>query len=197
MTATETLRPGFADPVDDSQRTFRRLLEAMSQPGRMVDLDRAAGPPPLHAATTALALTLLDGDTPVWLGESFRSRAVEAYLKFHCGCPILDTPEGAAFAFGDCTDAPMLSLFDLGSEEYPDRSTTMVLQVPSLDSGERFTLRGPGIATTEAIVVGGIGAGFWSERARLATMFPRGLDLVLACGSRIVALPRTTEMEKA
>src|SRR3546814_8636166 len=61
-------QPGLADPVHDSQRLFRGLLTALAHPGRAVTLSGAPeGPLPLDPATTAAALTLLDGETPLWL----------------------------------------------------------------------------------------------------------------------------------
>ena len=38
-------------------------------------------------------------------------------------------------------------------------------------------------------------AKFVADRATLATLFPRGIDIVLCAGNMIAALPRTTRIE--
>ena len=63
-----TIAPGFADPVFDSQATFRAALDALARPGRVAALPPVLTPPaPLNPATAALCLTLADLDTPLWL----------------------------------------------------------------------------------------------------------------------------------
>ena len=79
--------------------------------------------------TAAIALTLFDYDTPIWLDKPLMtSDAVKTFLRFHTGCPIVTEPVEAAFAL---VSAPVsmipLASFNQGSAEYPDRSTTVIL----------------------------------------------------------------------
>jgi len=188
----------FHDPVGGSQRAFRRLLLAMSQPGTVVDFpgeDLAAAEPglPLGPAATAVALTLVDMESPVWLGDGCRDAA--GYLRFHCGARIVP-PEACRFAFARAgAPLPMLDSFDLGSAEFPDRSTTLVLEADHLHGGGALTLRGPGIDGVARFAAGGVGADFWRQRQELRPLFPLGIDLILTCGRQIAALPRTTSVE--
>ncbi|CDL37844.1 PhnH protein [Citrobacter freundii] len=65
-----TLQTAFNLPVQDAQQSFRRLLKAMSEPGVIVALHQLKhGWQPLGLATTSVLLTLVDGDTPVWLAR--------------------------------------------------------------------------------------------------------------------------------
>jgi alpha-D-ribose 1-methylphosphonate 5-triphosphate synthase subunit PhnH len=189
--------PGFAEPLDDAQSVFRLVLDAMSRPGRIVELPSGVLPgneSGLPDAAAAIALTLLDFETPVWLDRSFAKAA--DYVRFHCGAPIVSDPKASRFAFaGDLASLPALQEFDLGHIDYPDRSTTLVLAVPALGSGAALTLRGPGIKDRTELQVGGLSAAFWTQRQELAALFPLGIDLVFACGRRLVALPRTTIVE--
>lgn len=187
---------GFADPVGDAQRCFRLILDAMAHPGRVLELPAGvqAAESGLPDAAAALALTLLDFETPVWL-DALCQRAA-GYLRFHCGAPIVPEPAAARFAFAaDLSVVPPLGSFDLGDIGFPDRSTTLILVVPDLAAGTGLTLHGPGLQDSARLRIGGIDAGFWRARAELAPLFPLGIDLVFVCGRRLAALPRTTIVE--
>ena len=91
--------PGLADPVLDSQRIFRSVLEAVAHPGRVVALaGPAETPEPLHRAAAAVCLALVDMETPLWLDAVARTAEVLDGLRFHCGCPIVEEPRSARFA---------------------------------------------------------------------------------------------------
>jgi alpha-D-ribose 1-methylphosphonate 5-triphosphate synthase subunit PhnH len=188
--------PGLNDAVADAQRVFRLALDAIAHPGRIVELpadvllEHNAG---LPDAATALALTLLDFETPVWLAPAFESAA--DYLRFHCGAPVVADPKASRFAFATPESLPALDAFDLGDIEFPDRSTTLVLAVPALEASGGLVLRGPGIEHSCALRVGGCGPELWGARAVLTPLFPLGLDVILTCGRRLAALPRTTHVE--
>jgi alpha-D-ribose 1-methylphosphonate 5-triphosphate synthase subunit PhnH len=187
------LEPGFADPVHDAQASFRAVLDAMAHPGRVVTMPaRLPFSLPLGTAAVAVALSLCDADTPVWLDPAAAGAA--SYLTFHCGAPLAATPSEASFAFvADPAAMPALYSFALGSDEYPERSATLVIEVSSLADGDGVRLRGPGIEDEARLAVAGVPARFWAERAALAELFPRGLDMVFACGDALVAVPRSIQ----
>ena len=123
---------GFADLVKDSQSVFRTVMDALSRPGLKQPIHVDAEPPaPLTPEVAAIALTLADHDSPVWLDETLAgSDAVVAWLKFHTGAPIVSDPRQADFALVTGWAAlPRLDAFAIGTDEYPDRSTTVVLAV--------------------------------------------------------------------
>src|SRR3954470_24700796 len=148
---SDAISPGFADPVDAAQTTFRAVLTALSEPGRIMTLDLALEPPPpLGLASAALALGLLDGDTPLWCDPA--ARAAMASLRFPTGAPLVEARERARFALrADAAALPSLATFDAGTDEYPDRSATIILAVEALGAGEALVLRGPGIPDTRAL----------------------------------------------
>ena len=191
------MRAGLADPVLDAQRAFRGVLDAMAHPGRIVTLPPLPEPPaPLLPATAAIALTLLDYETPLWLDAPARSEGALEYLRFHCGVPVVELPRAAAFAVvADGTDLPALDDFDLGTDEFPDRSTTVIVQVGSLRAGRGRRLTGPGIDGESRIEVQGVSEWLWSMLQENHALFPRGVDVLLTAGSRVVALPRSTQVE--
>ncbi len=187
------LYPGFADPVRDSQAVFRAVLDAVSRPGRIHAVSAPdAPPPPLDRATAAALLTLVDGDIPLWLDPA----AAEArdWLAFHAG---------AQFAAADAARfAVALRPLDLGrlssgTDEEPESSATLLLQVEALGEGTAYRLDGPGLATPAELCVRGLADDFpavWRANGRL---FPRGVDVILCAGDQLAALPRTVRMEAA
>ena len=196
MTTTVDPSPGFADPVHDTQRVFRRLLEAFAHPGRVVVLPPVlAPPPPLRTGVAALALTLIDHGTPLWLDPILDIEPVRMFLRFHCGAPIVEAPEGAAFALVGAPDAVDLGRFAVGEPECPERSTTVILQVPGFAYSERVRLTGPGIASQMSLRVDGIAAAFWQQWRRNAELYPCGVDVVFAAPEAIAVLPRTVRVE--
>ena len=189
------VHPGFADPVLDSQRAFRAVLDAMAHPGRVVTATAPGTPAPLGSAAAAVCLTLLDFDTPVWLDAAAATAEVVDYLRFHCGMVLVEAPAAARFVLiADATGMPSLDDFDAGTDERPDLSATVVVQVAGLTQGRGYRLTGPGIEGEARLEVAG--APGLGEVARAnAARFPRGVDFILCAGERLAALPRTTRVE--
>ena len=166
------LVPGFSDPVLASQAVFRTVMEAMARPGQIAEIGVAIAPPaPLGIAAAALALTLLDFETPVWLDPTFAAPPeIDGWLKFHTGAPRAADPARAAFAFiAEPAAMPPFDAFALGSVEYPDRSTTLVLEVETLTDGDAFHLSGPGIKGSRGLAAAPLPTDFaarWQPTAR-------------------------------
>lgn len=194
---TGRLKAGFSDPVFDSQTAFRVLLDAMSYPSRIKALDIAMdAPAPLSSAATLLALTLLDFDTSVWLDATAAATELPEFLKFYCGSPIATLPAEAQFAIiADATMIPALDRFALGEDKYPDRSATLIIQVPSLTDGPPTTWSGPGIPGKATAHIAGLPTAFWSQWSLNGELYPLGVDLVFVCGADLVGLPRGVKVE--
>ncbi|MBB5049828.1 alpha-D-ribose 1-methylphosphonate 5-triphosphate synthase subunit PhnH [Rhodopseudomonas rhenobacensis] len=196
MTTVAELPAGFADKVTAAQSTFRAVMDAMARPGRICKVAAALpAPAPLMPAVAAIALTLFDHDTPIWLDAAVvRHREVGQWLKFHCSAPVVEEASVASFALvADPARMPALDCFALGSNDYPDRSTTLILQVASLTDGAPLELSGPGIRGTTALAAT-VSADLIAQLALNRELFPRGVDLVLVAGDEVVALPRSTRI---
>jgi alpha-D-ribose 1-methylphosphonate 5-triphosphate synthase subunit PhnH len=188
--------PGFADPVFDSQAAFRGCLDALATPGTVVSLGAGLESlPGLDAASSALLLALLDQDTRLWLSPTAAAGRTAANLKFHTGCSLAASPGEADFALiARVDELPPLESFSAGSGEYPERSATLVLQVPAIrDAGWRLT--GPGIREETRMCVPALGDAFLPQWERNRARFPRGVDLYLSCGEMLCGLPRTVRIE--
>lgn len=188
-----SVQPGFSDPVLDAQACFRKVLDALSRPGTVRALDVSTAPAPLNLASAGLALTLMDFDTPVYLSASLNTDAIVSWLRFHCSAPITTSPKEAAFAFlqeGD--DWPALDAFHPGDAKYPDTSTSLIIQLSSLENGPAVSLEGPGIETSETIRPSGLPETFWDERSENVADFQLGIDCYLTADNQVIGLPRTT-----
>ncbi len=144
-----------------------------------------------------------------------------AFGRFHTGMVWADHPEGCEFAFTRASSAPerLLSVLPCGSDEHPQDGATIVIDAPTLRSGHEdaqgrlhlhpapdgqrhdeadptpwVRLRGPGIEHAHVLAVGGLSLAFWRARQALQERFPRGVDVIVCCGERIAAVPRSTEV---
>jgi alpha-D-ribose 1-methylphosphonate 5-triphosphate synthase subunit PhnH len=197
MTTIAEMPAGFADKVLSAQSTFRSVMDAMARPGTVQRIEAASGvPAPMMRGSAAMALTLFDQDTPVWLDARMAaSPNVAKWIKFHTSAPVIANSSVCSFAVvAEAYALPDFESFSFGSAEYPDRSTTIILQVNSLAEGPAYELRGPGIDGV-AILRATIDLPDWLDRLALnATLFPRGIDLVLVADDSVVAIPRTTRL---
>ena len=201
MAATDApafaLGGGFADPVMEAQATFRALMDAMARPGTICRLSTVVSPPaPLPPVAAAVALALCDHDTPLWLDPPLAaSEAVRTWLAFHCGAPLTEAPGEALFALAaEPARLPELALFGQGTQDYPDRSTTLILAVATLEDGPALQLKGPGIERRARLAAAPLPPRFSAGWAANGERFPRGVDLVLAAPGAVACLPRTTRI---
>ena len=188
---------GFADPVLQSQSCFRAIMDALANPGTVENFTQsAAAHGPLTSPLASILLTLTDQDTPIWLADSLRGPAgVEPFVAFHTGAPVVLQPGKAMFAFATSADElPRLDQFGLGTQEYPDRSTTIVLAVSALTGGPELIIRGPGIKDHGHISPVGLPGDFVAQWAVNRELFPRGIDLLLVADGAVLGLPRSTRI---
>jgi alpha-D-ribose 1-methylphosphonate 5-triphosphate synthase subunit PhnH len=199
----------------ETQRCFRAALTAMAHPGRIVPLGVApAGPPGLAPAslapstwapsTWALCLTLLDRETPVWLDAAARCTEMAEALRFYRGTPSVADIAAAQFAvILDPERMPPLDAFAPGTDEAPENSATLIIELRELGQRAGWRLGGPGIAPgiAPSIASGAclsarsLPADFMAQWRRNHGLFPRGVDILFACDGDIAALPRTTRIE--
>jgi alpha-D-ribose 1-methylphosphonate 5-triphosphate synthase subunit PhnH len=84
-----------------------------------------------------------------------------------------------------------LDRFPIGRPDYPDRSVTLIVEMPGL-AATGAVLRGPGIKAAARLSLPEIAA-FQDNRQR----FPQGFDCFLTAGDRLAGLPRSTRVESA
>lgn len=189
---TFDLSPGFAEPVIGAQQTFRAVLDAMAHPGRRRTAGVAEAPRPLCPAAASVLLTLADHETPLWLDDA--TAEARHWIEFHTGASV--TQERAKAAFAVALAMPDLETLFAGTDEAPETSATLIVQVGGFDSGCTLLLDGPGLRETGVLRVEGIPEDFISCWERNRALFPRGVDLILCAGNELVALPRSVSVRR-
>lgn len=184
------LSGGFAEAPQQSASAFRAAMNAMARPGAIEQVQGAMPPAPMSVAAGVLALTLLDGETPVYLAGALDCPDVRDWITFHTGAPFAGR-EFCTFAFGAWSDLMPLAGYPIGTSEYPDRSATLIVEVPELTT-QGATLRGPGIKDVAHLSVPEVPA--LQANAR---QFPLGLDFFFTCDDLLAAVPRSTKLETA
>lgn len=185
---------GFANPVFDAQAAFRAVMDATARPGRIVPMAGVAERPrPLLPATASFVLSLLDHDTPVWLDDV--NDDLRTWIAFHAGAPVTADPSQAAFAIVSRPQTlPAFDTFNPGTPDYPDRSTTVIVQVETLSGGAPLALEGPGIKGRERIAPSPVPADLRDRLALNRSLFPCGIDLIFVSADGIAALPRSVRV---
>lgn len=188
-----TTLSGFKNAVHDAQQTFRGLLDALAHPGQLytpkIDLEAPEGLMPLCAAA---CLTLFDWETVVWVQPTLPV-AVRDWLRFHTGTRFTAEPQAATFAvINDAFSLPNLKLFNWGSAEDPEQSTTLLIQIKDFTASNQQTLSGPGILKT-ILHSPSVPETFWQQWRENHGAYPRGVDCFFLSEGAIAGLPRTTQ----
>lgn len=190
------LWPALTDPAHDSQRLFRQILQAMSEPGSLHELhvpcppqDALVGP-----ALWGALLTLCDLDTQLWIAPTLDSPELRDALHFHTGCRLTDVPSDADFALVTPDTLACEIDFAIGNDSYPDRSTTLLIAVEYLSNDGPWQLNGPGIETQRWLGIGSADA-LMNRLSANRSRFPCGFDAILTCGERLAAIPRSTRID--
>lgn len=188
-----TKLPGFNDAVHDAQQTFRALLDALARPGipqMAVSLTSSEG---LNPGCAAACLTLLDLETTVWLQPEIPETA-RSWLLLHTGCRFTLQPQASDFALiSNMLTMPNLDEFNWGTLEYPESSTSLLVQLPTLQGAHSVTLHGPGIPENMTIQTP-LNPNFWQQWQEMTTDYPLGMDCWCFAGQQVLGLPRTARM---
>ena len=173
-----------------SQRVFRALLEALSRPGRLVEL------PEDGDGLDGLALTLLDGEVSFHApgaGGGFGERVARA-----TGARLVPLPT-ADFAFFWSGGAEGLKDMKRGTLEAPEEGATAVVLVERLspEGGEVvLELSGPGVPGMRTLGVDGFTRGAAEAMRESRVGYPLGVEVYLIDGAgRVAGLPRSTGVE--
>jgi alpha-D-ribose 1-methylphosphonate 5-triphosphate synthase subunit PhnH len=185
---------GFANSVLDAQAAFRAIMDATARPGSILPVAGVTGAPmPLLPSTGSIILALLDHDAPVWLDDA--AQDVFDWIRFHTGAPAVSKAADASFAIVTRpVSLPSFTAFNPGTLDYPDRSTTVIVQVETLTDGTPLILEGPGIKGRQTFAPAPCPADLAERLILNRSLFPRGIDLLFVSGGEVAALPRSVRV---
>lgn len=185
--------PGLNNSVLDALAAFRQLIDAMSQPGKIVTIEKMhKHPEALNSASYAVVLSMMDQDTDVSLMGGVNTESVRDSLSFHNAISLSKDLTSAAFVICNESERPDLHLLNSGTEAWPDQSCTLIVQCDSFEEGMTYCASGPGIQTINKIRCSALNDSFVKQREKLALQFPLGVDVIFTCKNDLFCLPRTT-----
>ncbi|WP_424984103.1 phosphonate C-P lyase system protein PhnH [Maritalea sp. S77] len=192
----QAIAQGFTDLTHQSQQSFKAIMDAMAQPGKIYDaphkVDNAGA---LNPVAAMAALTLCDAETLIYLDEALNTTETRQFLAFHTGAATTSDPQKAQFAF--LSSAGPLEgdhAFNMGNHEYPDQSTTVIIAVNDLANQAGATLSGPGIETSRAFASSSLSEQFWQQAEANNAEYPLGIDHIFVTETQLAALPRSTKI---
>jgi alpha-D-ribose 1-methylphosphonate 5-triphosphate synthase subunit PhnH len=194
------------DPVLHSQSHFRSILEAVSRPGTIRELEAVelAPAPGLDTASSLVAFALLNADVSFHLVNM--SDVAAEYLSTNTNAAA-SSIEQAAFIFTDGAAPPAATLegANCGTLNYPDTAATIVIQVEALSPDPlpgalMLTLEGPGVDGRSIVSVRGLSADLLLALQARNAEFPLGIDAIVTCDDgrarcpRVLGIPRTARV---
>ncbi len=182
------------DAVLDTQRVFRRILDAMANPARTVDIAPYAAR--FHegcGVLLALGMTLLDNETAFCVEGDEALETALLSLTLARRTPLAQADYVFLPHAGDARAA--IPQVKYGTPVSPHLSATVIV----LDEGagaHAMRLQGPGISGTAAYMATDAALEALDARDAQHYPYPQGIDLLLASRSgTLTALPRLTRRE--
>ena len=189
------------DPIFDSQRHFRMLLDCMARPGKIANLADVplVLPIGLDLPAVLIGYVLLDEHTTFWIPPSLSEAS--AYLHRETGSRP-SSLEKADFLFGSVVmETSWVQKAPLGTAEYPESGSTLIAEVNEISNKPlkgtmAITLKGPGIDHEKTLHVSSNSGKFWKALREKNENYPLGVDTILLTKSGYIsALPRSIKLD--
>jgi alpha-D-ribose 1-methylphosphonate 5-triphosphate synthase subunit PhnH len=182
---------GFDDSALGSPQTFRAIFAAMEHPGQLVTIhENPQAPDVLNSASAAICLTLLDDETPVWTDLDRNNPAIH-WLQFDCQSSVVTESCMANFAIiTKPATMPALDSFRVDPYEYPDKATTIVIQVDDILPTAVNKYSNIFLDNTVQLDLKGVPNKFWNQWWQLSGLYPLGVDIFFTCDDVLIALSK-------
>ena len=193
MTLQLTKKHNF-DTVFDSQKVFRLILEAMSNPGKNVDIKECAEK--LYGDNSvflAIAMTLLDNEVSFHVcGDTSSSLSDEIASLTHAAITPIESAD-FIFAMTPISVECAIENAKCGTLADPHKSATVIIRNEG-DLYGRILLQGPGIQGSRGIWVTQTVKDALTVHNAQHYEYPQGIDLLfVSTAGNLFAVPRTVK----
>lgn len=195
------IRETHYDHLFESQKQFRLLLDCMSKPGLVANLDSPIKVPDgLNKASALVGFALLNGDV------TFCATVNEEHLNSYFIVNTLAKPADAdqvdfIFLNGEQPDLAVLNAAKTGLPEYPENGASIVIDVQSIstdtiEGGTELTLEGPGVDGQKTVYLQGLSASLLDALQELNIEYPLGVDTFFTDkNGTVMCLPRSNKFK--
>ncbi len=194
----------FSHKAEASQKVYRKLLKAMSEPGKIIDIafvteqygvNNEGVELLLYPSVWAIAQSLLDSDCSVYVSPVLAQKTFTQSLSFYMDAELNNNKKIVDFAFITIDELDEnLSEFNVGQLEAPHKSCTLIIQTPSISDKPQLGLSGPGIERVKHLWIEGLHADQIELIQANHRLYPCGVDFIFCTPEKIVALPRSTAL---
>lgn len=180
--------------ADTQNEIFQSLMQAMSRPGSIHNLESRLGK---SNTITAVLATLSDAQVTACNHDSLIND--EDWSLSQCQTVSADTADYIV-----CDGSLPCSINpSQGSLVSPELSGTVIVSVKKLaneltaisQDDRLWRLSGPGVDGEIDVAVSGLHYSWIQQRENWNSEFPLGVDLIVVSETSILALPRTTKLE--
>jgi alpha-D-ribose 1-methylphosphonate 5-triphosphate synthase subunit PhnH len=183
----------------DAQLTFRKVLDAMARPGKVVKMpDIALNPSTENKYPFAILFTLLDHEVSFKVLDPKNrenTEEISRYISSNTGSRESQLENAVFFLIYGGSSNGLIKKMKRGTLEYPDASATLIYDVGRIGKGIRLTISGPGIRAEREIEIDGIEEEEIREIVTVNSEFPLGIDAIFSDRyGNIVCLPRSTRV---
>lgn len=177
------------DEVIVTQKTFRRLMNAMANPGKFYSTIMEENLSTLEK----ICLTLLDHEvTFSFVGERVKEETINKII-YLTGSRYTTIEEADYVILNGNAHSEILNNIQIGTLEEPEKGATLIYNLEENKSLEvKLKISGPGIKDFMEINLTGITREEIEKIKKINLGYPLGVDVIFCYEDEIVCLPRST-----
>nr|QNO55242.1 hypothetical protein MHJDHPNH_00044 [Methanosarcinales archaeon ANME-1 ERB7] len=185
----------------DAQLTFRKVLDAMAKPGKVVKMPNISLNTPTENKYPFLILTsLLDhevGFKVLDVKNRENTEDISRYISSNTGSHESSLEDADFILIYDGSSGGTIHEMKRGTLEYPDESAILIYDARRIGDGVHLTISGPGIRDELEIAIDGIEEEEIRDIVKVNSEFPLGIDVIFSdLYGNIVCLPRSTRVRR-